>query len=379
MADRKIRVLVNAVPLMNISTGIGRYLRCLYTEMDRLYGDRLEICYFDGVNVLRTMPCGPVNPARWSEIVDFFWKLPAYPSFLLRLGIHYKREMLFYRAAKNFDIYHEAGFFPFSVPSDIRIVFTLHDLSIMRFPESHPLERVLYFRLFLRKRCRNVDRFITVSEFSKKEIVKLLNIDTDRISVSHLAYDPDLFYPRSHADVQNLLSERGIPERYFLFVGSGDPRKNVDIIPGSLKKAGLREPLVIVGWSGWADSMSWDNVITPGYVSDEELACLYSGALGLILPSSYEGFGLPLLEAMACGCPVVASGEASLPEVAKDAAMYMTGPRDTASLAGILKHLASIPAMSRTFVEKGLKRAGEFSWSDTARITFDAFEKALQD
>jgi len=105
---------------------------------------------------------------------------------------------------------------------------------------------------------------------------------------------------------------------------------------------------------------------------------LYSGALGLILPSSYEGFGLPLLEAMACGCPVVAAKEASLPEVAKDAALYMKGPRDIESLAGILEHLASAPDVRRQLTQKGLERAKEFSWSHTAQTTFQVFERVLE-
>lgn len=377
MTDR-IRILVNAIPLINIGTGIGRYLKCLYTEMEKSYGDRLEICYFDGVNVSSAIPCGPENPAMWSKGVDLFWKLPAYPAFLLRLGIHFKREMIFHRAVKDFDIYHEAGFFPFAVPSGVKTVFTLHDLSVIRFPEHHPLERVFYYRLFFRKRCKKVDHFLTVSRFTQKEMERFLDIESKNISVTHLAHDPELFFPKSQDEVSRFLLDKRLPERYFLFVGSGDPRKNMDIIPKALEKAGLSEPLVVAGWSGWSDRMSWNNVIPVGYISDEELACLYSGALGLILPSSYEGFGLPLLEAMACCCPVVAANEASLPEVAEDAALYIKGARDIESLAGILEHLASTRDVRSKLIKKGLKRAKEFSWSHTAQTTFKAFEHVLE-
>jgi glycosyltransferase involved in cell wall biosynthesis len=377
MAGR-IKILVNAIPLNNIGTGIGRYLKCLYTELEKFYGDRLEIRYFDGANVSSTMPRGPENQARWSKGVDLFWKLPAYPALLLRLGIHYKREMIFYRLAKDFDIYHEAGFFPFAVPPRVKTVFTLHDLSVILFPEHHPLERVFYYRLFFRKRCKKVDHFLTVSRFTQTEMERLLDIESKNISVTHLAHDPKLFYPKPEKEVNRFLVGKGLPERYFLFVGSGDPRKNMDIIPKALEKAGLCEPLVVSGWSGWSDRMSWNNVIPLGYISDEDLACLYSGALALILPSSYEGFGLPLLEAMACGCPVVAAKEASLPEVAKDAALYIKSPRDIESLAGILEHLASTPDVRRKLIKKGLKRAREFSWSHTARSTFQAFERVLE-
>ena len=324
------------------------------------------------------MPCGPENPVRWSKSIDLFWKLPAYMALMLRLGIHYKREIIFYRLAKDFDIYHEAGFFPFAVPSHVKIVFTLHDLSVLLFPEHHPLERLLYYRLFFRQRCKNVDHFLTVSKFTHREMERVLGIGSKKVSVTHLAHDPNLFYPKQPKEVRRFLADKGLPERYFLFVGSGDPRKNMDIIPKALEKAGLHEPLVVSGWSGWSDRMSWDNVIALGYISDEELACLYSGALALIFPSSYEGFGLPLLEAMACGCPVVAAREASLPEVVGDAALYMEGPRDIESLAGILEDLASSPEMQEKLCEKGLARAKEFSWAHTARITFQAFEQVLE-
>lgn len=373
----RIKVLVNAIPLINIGTGIGRYLKCLYTEMEKSYSDRLEISYFDGVKVSSTMPTAPEDLARWSRGVDLFWKLPAYPALLLRLGMHYKREIVFNRLVKGFDLYHEAGFFPFTAPSHVKTVFTLHDLSVLRFPDQHPLERVLYYRLFLRRRCKKVDHFLTVSGFTQKEMERWLGIESKKISVTHLAHDPTLFYPKQPKEVNRFLAEKGLPERYFLFVGSGDPRKNLDIIPDALKKAGLQEPLVVSGWSGWSNRVSWNNVIPLGYISDKELACLYSGALGMILPSSYEGFGLPLLEAMACGCPVVTAREASLPEVAGDAALYMKGPRDIESLAEILGHIATTPDACLKLTEKGLKRARAFSWYHTAQTTFRTFERVL--
>ena len=118
----KLRILVNAIPLTNVHTGVSRYLRCLYTEMERLYNDCLEIGYFDGVKVASTLPLGPNNLKRWSKLVDFAWKLPAYPALLLRLMMHLRAELVFRRFIKNIDIYHEAGFFPFLAPNPIKTV-----------------------------------------------------------------------------------------------------------------------------------------------------------------------------------------------------------------------------------------------------------------
>lgn len=376
--SKKIKVIVNGIPLRNVNTGISRYMRCLYIELERQYGDRLEIGYFDGRGVSSTMPSGPEDLNRWSSRVEVFWRLPAYPALFLRLGVHARRERIFRRLAKGYHLYHEAGFFPFLVPGHVKTVFTLHDLSVVRFPEHHPRERVLYYRLFLRRRCKLVDHFLADSEFTANEMRACLNIDYNKITTAHLAHDDTTFCPRSHQDVRNFLAERGLPNRYFLFVGSGDPRKNMDVIPKALKKARLQVPLMVAGWQGWTNKGDWDNVIFLNYVDDNDLARLYSGALALVFPSSYEGFGLPVLEAMACGCPVVTTREASLPEVAGDCALYMKGPREVDDLARILNDLAGNPELREELREKGLSQAGKFSWSQTADVTVKAFEKVLE-
>ena len=374
----RIKLLVNAVPMVNVNTGIGRYLRCLYAEMERVYGDRLEIGYFDGVKVSSMMPGGPSNLNRWTKGIDLFWRMPVYPALIVRLGFHFVREAIFRQWSRYFELYHEAGFFPFSVSSRLKTVFTLCDLSLIRFPQYHPRERVLYSRLFFQTRRNRVDYFLTISRFAAREIQEVLNIDSGKISVTHLAHDNKVFYPRSQEEVSVFLRHQALPERYFLFVGAGDPRKNMHVIPEALERAGLEVPLVVVGWSGWLGGEISKRVIPLGYVSDDELACAYSGALAMIFPSSYEGFGLPVLEAMACGCPVVTTSEASLPEVAGDGAVFMKDPKDVDGLARILGNLAADPAMRQRFADKGLAQARRFSWGETAKKTFEVFEAVLK-
>jgi len=237
---------------------------------------------------------------------------------------------------------------------------------------------VLYSRLFFQPRINRVDHFLSISRFAAKEIQEVLNIDSGKTTITHLAHDKKVFYPRSPAEVSVFLRYHELPERYFLFVGTGDPRKNMDVIPEALEKSGLEVPLVIAGWSGWSDGEMSKKVIPLGYVGDDELARAYSGAIAMIFPSSYEGFGLPVLEAMACGCPVVTTREASLPEVAGDAAIFMKGPRDVDGLAGILRDLAADPGIRQRLVDKGLARAREFSWEETAKKTFEVFEAVLK-
>ena len=370
----RIRLLVNAIPMVNVNTGISRYLRSLYVEIERLYGDRLEIGYFDGLKVSPVMPCGPANLNRWAKSVDLFWEMPVYPALIVRLVFHFIREALFHRCCRHFDLYHETGFFPFAVPRRLKTVFTIHDLSLIRFPQYHPEERVLYSRLFFRRRCKGVGHFLAVSEFTAREMRECLNINPENISVTLEAHDDKIFFSRSHEEVEALRNRYTLPERYFLFVGGGDPRKNLNVVPEALKKAGIEVPLVVVGWSGWSDEKPWKNVIPLGYISDDEMAQVYSGALALIFPSSYEGFGLPILEAMACGCPVVTTREASLPEVSGDGAIFMKAPRDVDDLAGILRNLAGDPAVRQRLRDKGQARARRFSWEETAQRTFEVFE-----
>ena len=324
------------------------------------------------------MPSGPENLTRWSRLVSLFWRLPAYPALLARLLFHYSQEWNFRRYVKDYDIYHEAGFFPFLSPSHVRVIFTIHDLSVFRFPQYHPRERVLYCQIFLSRRCQNVSQFLTVSDFSKGEMKKFLNIPNEKTSVTHEGFDALAFYPRSVEAVDGFLSERALPEKYFIFVGSGDPRKNIGIIPEALDRAGIDVPLVVAGWSGWAGKNVRENVLFLGYVEDDALACLYSGAMALIFPSRYEGFGLPILEAMACGCPVVTTREASMPEVAGDAALYMKDPDDAEGLAAMLKELSASPVIRRQWAEKGLAQARRFSWRNTAETTFRAFEQTFR-
>ena len=375
--NSRIKILVNAFPMTNVNTGIGRYLRCLYDALEKGYGDRLEIGYFDGKRVSPAMPSSPGNMTRWSSMAALFWRFPTYPALLIRLLFHLKQEQSFRRFVWDFDIYHEAAFFPFPAPAHVKTVFTVHDLSLLRFPEHHTRERVLYSKLFFRRRCKRVKRFLTVSFFIQQEMEAYLGINHENITVTHLGYDPAVLFRRSAMEINDCLIRHRLPERYFLFVGSGDPRKNMNIIPETLDRAGLTAPLVVAGWSGWSRLASWRNVRFLGYVGDDDLVRLYSGALGLIFPSSYEGFGLPILEAMACGCPVVTTREASMPEVAGNAALYMKDPGDTQGLATILKELSSSPVRRRQWAEMGRAQARRFSWRNTAEITFRAFEHAF--
>ncbi len=370
-----VRILVNATPLLYVNTGIARYLRCLYTAMDRLYGDTCSIAYFDGRTVSNTMPTGPENSGKFNGLANLFWKLPPRIALTVRKTLQYRRQKAFDAISQDYDVYHEAGFFPFMTPKNLKTVFTIHDCSIQRHPEHHPKERVLFMNKYFAPRAQEADAILTVSDFSKSEILNYTNIAADRITVTPLSHDAELFQPPS-AQTRSRLDAAGIPQNYFLFVGSGDPRKNISVIPLALRLAQLDIPFVNVGWSGW--SMAEDNdIIHAGYVSDEKLALLYQGASAFLFPSLYEGFGLPILEAMACGCPVITTRKASLPEVAQDAALYVTLPQDPQKWADALQRIAKDPSLRDSLVEKALSNAKKFSWETTAHLTMQTFKQTL--
>ncbi len=381
---RKPVILVNAIPMVRVSTGIGRYIRALYTQMERLYGHEADFLYFDGRHAAPTMPkATPAKTVGWAKWVDLLWKLPWPLALLVRLTMHARRELAFRRCARHADLYHETAFFPFARPAGLPTVFTIHDLSLLRFPEHHPTERVKFFNRFFLRRLKLADRFLAVSEFTRREMWARLRIPESDVTVTPLAHDAAVFRPQDPEAVAETLKTLGLPERYFLFVGSGDPRKNAGVIPKALAKSGLDIPLVSVGWSGWGDAHTATTegatIIPLGYVDDATLAQLYAGCLAMIYPSLYEGFGLPVIEALACGAPVVAARRASLPEAGGPVALYLETPEDPAELAIYLKRLAEAPAQRATLAAEGVKWAHHYDWTKTARATYAVMRGLLRE
>jgi glycosyltransferase involved in cell wall biosynthesis len=320
------------------------------------------------------MPSPPRDYGDWSRKAALFWRLPTHLALAIRLSDHLYREARFRLAGRKFDVYHEAAFFPFSPIKDLQTVFTIHDLSLIRYPQFHPRERVLFSKLFLRRRCRGVKSFLTVSDFTRNEASVLLGLRTGLMTTTHLAHDSEIFFQRKEAEVHDALIRFTVPEKYFLFVGTGDPRKNLSTVERALQLSGINIPLVVAGWSGWDKEQAGRNRARfLGYVDDEDLARLYSGAVALLYPSTYEGFGLPILEAMACGCPIICSHRASLPEVAGNAALYLKDPTDAVELSDLLKLVASSKSLRSALIEAGALRARLFSWGRTAEKTISVF------
>jgi len=270
-----------------------------------------------------------------------------------------------------------------SVPT----VLTVHDLIFRHLPEHHkPLNR-WYLNWTVPLYCRRVDHIIAISDCTRRDLIAAYDIAPDKITVIHEAADPR-FRPQPSETIEAVRTRYDLPERYLLFVGTIEPRKNLSrllVVFETLYAEGLTDALVIVGKRGWLygdlfarleRSPVQDKVILPGYVPDDDLPAVYAGAQALAFPSLYEGFGLPVLEAMACGTPVACSDTSSLPEVAGDAALCFD-PSDAADIAGALRRLLSDKELCEALRQRGFEQASRFSWRRVAAETKAVYDAVL--
>ncbi|MGM0543979.1 MAG: glycosyltransferase family 4 protein [Pseudomonadota bacterium] len=282
-------------------------------------------------------------------------------------------------------IYHEPNFvlYPYSGNK----VITVHDLSHLRFPEFHPAARVAYLSKNLPRSTKNADIIFTVSQFTKEEMLSLGIVEDPRkIVVTPLGYDAD-FRPRGTSETNDVLARYGVQHLgYILAVATLEPRKNLErllnaysALPDYLKK---EFPLVLVGAAGWSNKDLWrlvdkvrisNKVIITGYLPRADVQKLMSASALFAYPSLYEGFGLPVLEAMASGVSVLTSNNSSLNEVAGDAA-YTVDPENVDEMTVGLEEMLISEAMRNEYRDRGIRRANLFSWKDCAEKTISAYK-----
>jgi len=271
------------------------------------------------------------------------------------------------------------------------IVATIHDLSFEHLPQMYtPRERWL-FKLAIGYTARRAARILTVSEYSARDILATYRVPPERVVVTPEGVSA-LFVPvRDPACLQAVRHRYGIAREYILSVGSLQPRKNlVRLIRAYInlrrRDDDLDHQLVIVGKKGWLyqdifraarQSPFAQDIIFTGYVPEEDLPALYSGATVFVYPSLFEGFGLPVLEAMACGVPVITSYSSSLPEVVGEAAI-LVNPYDERAIEAALQRAVWDAELRRELSERGLRRAQQFSWKRTAELTLRAYEEVVR-
>jgi glycosyltransferase involved in cell wall biosynthesis len=235
--------------------------------------------------------------------------------------------------------------------------------------------------------CRRASGIITVSECSKRDIVRQYAVHPDRVSVVYEAAGPE-FRPIAPERVEEARLRYALPDRYLLHVGTIEPRKNLTRLIEALqllRDRGMHAPLVIVGGKGWLydtffrrlDQLSVrDAVQLTGYVPAVDLPLLYGAAVSVVMPSVYEGFGLPVLEAMGCGVPVACARTSSLPEVGGDAAVYFD-PLDVPAMAQAIDDIWSKADLRAELRVRGLRQASRFSWERAAEETWAVYQRIL--
>lgn len=376
-----MRVALNATSLLSPLTGIGQYTRQLAEGLIRSPG--IEVEFFYGATWSATVRPAPLPGA--GNILP--WLRSHIPfSYALRRIV---QSTQFCQRAKQarFDLYHEPNILP--LPFDGPTVITVHDLSWIRHPEAHPLERVRAMNTYFQPGLERANLVLTDSMFVKNELMDLFHIKSDMICPIPLGVEA-LFQPRSMQETYGTLSQWGLTHgRYFLAVGTMEPRKNLQTALDAYGRlpADIRQsfPLVLSGMKGWnssrleariRDMAAGGQLLNIGYLPRLDLANVVAGATALVFPSIYEGFGLPLLEAMACGVPVISSNAASMPEVVGGAGILLN-PHDIDGMTLAMNQLANSPSDRVALGSRALEQSKHFSWSTCLNQTIDAYRRVL--
>jgi glycosyltransferase involved in cell wall biosynthesis len=287
----------------------------------------------------------------------------------------------------EFDLYHATAFVAPALLLSKSVVM-VHDLSFIRYPQAMPASRRLYLRWLTALSCARAQRVIANSHSTAHDTSSLLGVPADKIDVTPLGYDDSAHYPRPIAEIEAFKQAKGLPARFWLFVGTIEPRKNLPVLLEAYARLPRTErlPLLLGGGAGWgrdavneaiARHQLGDSVRLLGFIPSDELPLWYNSAEAFLYPSVFEGFGLPVLEAMACGTPVLTSNVSSLPEVAQGAGLCLPA-KDVEAWAQALHHIAQDSVWRETARANGLAQAQRFHWRTTAELTIQSYQKALK-
>lgn len=370
-----MKIAINALVMDQNRAGVGNYAYHLlqYLQQTPLpfsvdaYVNQEVAGEFADTKTFRVVPCGPFSGSAqriWFEQC----RLPG----LLRKGDYALVHFLDY----------SAPWLPLSVPFWV----TVHDISFLRYPQNYTRAMAFYKKQSLPLSLRRAERVITVSEFTKREILDCFSLPPEQITAVPLGVEP----PVSDGLTAVLLPKRlrGL-EPYVLFVGTLEPRKNVLTLLKAMEElweAGFPHRLVLAGKPGWLyretvayaeNSRFSDRIIRTGYLCEEELELLYRGASVFAYPSFYEGFGLPPLEAMRWGVPVVSSPCASLPEVLGDAALYAQA-EDPSAWAQAIRQVLEDDVLRSRLMTAGEERAATRLWSHMGQATVELYQRNMR-
>ncbi|MCJ7804906.1 glycosyltransferase family 4 protein, partial [Patescibacteria group bacterium] len=287
------------------------------------------------------------------------------------------------RLIGSIDVFHSSDWT--QPPSRAAKVTTIHDFGFLKYPETaHPKIKAVHQRR-LDWVKKEADLVIAVSQSTQKDIIEILGIPEEKIKVVYEAAPEDLKAVKDKKKINQVKKKFKINGNYLLSVATLEPRKNLKRIIESFKMLKAKDlKLVIVGKQGWDDSLpklnfkrQTSNVVFTGYISEEDKITLYSGAVCFVFPSLYEGFGLPILEAMKCGCPVLTSNISSMPEVAGHAGL-LVDPLDVEEITRGLGEIINNQEKREDLINKGFTQVKKFSWEKAAQETLKVYEQVYR-
>ena len=365
---------VNARYLQRDITGIERYILEVLQNLATVDKENTYTLFFGSHGHLPKLP-DAANHHKYithmntrSRLMRVLWE-----QFILGTEV----------ARKKIDVFHGTSFvLPFI--KSCKYVITIYDLAFMASPDSFTLANRLYFKLFLAPSIKLADKIIAISQATKKDIIKYFHVPADKVEVIHCALSPKIHKETNNEKLQEVKKKYSLPDKFIMFTGLISPRKNLDRSIKAFAKVRHQIPhkFVIVGKKGWLYEPVFKlveklgiqkDVIFTGYIPDDDLCALYTLADIFMFPSLYEGFGLPILEAMACGCPVITSNISSMPEVAGDAAL-LVNPYSVNDIAKAIERIYCDKNLRKQFVNKGYAQIKKFTWKNTAKRTLKVYE-----
>lgn len=357
--------------------GLGRYAESLARALVREYPERFAFFYN------RDREASPLAglesvPTRTVRAGYKPWRMAVWLGQLLRLS--------FERLVPEAELYHATEHLLLPLKR-VPTVLTVHDLIYRLFPEYHKPLNYWFLNQVMPLFVQRARTVIAVSESTRQDLIRCYGVHPDKITVVHEAAAPH-FRPASPEAIATVRARYRLPEGFILTVGTIEPRKNLSRLLDALQQLQQKGDdvwLVVVGSKGWLyegffrhleELQLGDTVLLPGYVPDADLPAVYSAATLCVLPSLYEGFGLSVLEAMACGTAVVCSRASSLPEVGGDAARYFD-PTDVEEMAEAIRAVWHDETLRAEMGRRGLAQAARFSWARAAAETMAVYQRAM--
>ncbi|MBN2207389.1 MAG: glycosyltransferase family 4 protein [Candidatus Aminicenantes bacterium] len=368
-------------PFLKQETGVGVYYRNLLFELAAV--DRENEYVLFSASWKDRFPAAKIPPFERRRFRDV--KLPVRLVDLLWSRWEWPRLEAFFDGP--LDLTHSPT--PLLLPTRGKTIVTVYDLFFLDFPDRADRQARTHFARRIASALERADGIVTISRYTRDELLSRFDVPEAKVRAIPLGIDPDFGLPLPVQYLEALGRKHGLPAEFLLFVGAFEPRKNLPALVEAFGRVRARRPgcvLVLAGRSGAdlpriraaiAASRLEEAVWILGYLPDRELRGLYQTASGFVYPSVCEGFGLPLLEAMASGCPVAASTAAAIPEVAGGAALLFP-PDEVEAMAAALLRLIEDDGLRRTLADRGRDRVRAFGWAEMARSTLDFYRDVLK-